>query len=124
MSLKQAAEFVSSLPAGSAEREYHAAILAIVARIVVGKESEECAIGLLDFLTYYSFSGAGIDTAFHSAACTLEANSRLIAALFSEIHADPAWWQARSQENRPAVYEAAQWWRNQFRLSPLVHEVL
>ena len=123
MGLAEATRFVNSLPLGSGEREYHGAILSIVSGITFDEHSVGCGVGLLEVLTYDSFVGAGIDFDTHPFSGSLTENSHFVAALFSKAQLDWVIWKQESLTGDLSHSRWVEWWREQFRKSPLVSEI-
>lgn len=117
--------FVDSFPETSAEREYHGALVAITSAISFDRSNPHVGFGLLDFLTYHRFSGAGIDTGTHSVAGSREEDALFVAHLFHNLGHDPSWWLHESLRfNNPKEVEYwNNWWLKQFEQSPLVQRV-
>ena len=99
-------------------------MLAIVSSIEFDRANVDVALGLLEFLNYKHFIGAGIDTAVHSVAGSREENAIFVSNLYSHMNRDHYWWERQSLMSESGDIERwREWWKAAFQNSANVSEV-
>ncbi|MGC3969153.1 MAG: hypothetical protein QM775_17845 [Pirellulales bacterium] len=114
----------SPSPDETPQRDYREAIMEIVSGINFDNGNVLCGLGLLTYITGGSFVGAGINVITHPDAGSLSSNAELVAEVFAPIHQSKYWWDDQLRACDPQqLKQWRDWWRDQFRNSPLVTKV-
>ncbi|MGC3968480.1 MAG: hypothetical protein QM775_14215 [Pirellulales bacterium] len=111
-------------PDDGPQRDYREAILDILSGIKFDNANVPCGVGLLTYLTYGGFVGAGINIITHPDAGSRSSNAELITEIFAPVRQSRYWWEDQYRESdQRLVTQWYDWWREQFRSSPLVTKV-
>ena len=106
---------------GSAEREYHEAVLGVLAGAEFPEE-EDVGLALIEVLQTAEFRIDGVDSTRHLAAGSLVEDADLVACVFREVSDDPTWWAATFQhltwQGRNRIAEWVDFWEETFRAAP------